>query len=45
MMYLVLNCMCFTLISTFNLIPSATGMTGQNGRKTSTALPTRMIGR
>ena len=31
---LILECMCFTLISTFNLIPSATGTTGQNGRKT-----------
>ena len=26
--------MCFTVISTFNLIPSATGTTGRNGRKT-----------
>ena len=26
--------MCFTMISTFNLTPSATGMTGQDGRKT-----------
>ena len=25
---------CFTLISTFNLTPSATGMTGRDGRKT-----------
>ena len=31
---LVLKYMCFTMISTFNLIPSATGTTGQNGRKT-----------
>ena len=31
---LILECMCFTIISTFNLIPSATGMTGRDGRKT-----------
>ena len=31
---LILESMCFTLISPFNLIPSATGMTGRNGRKT-----------
>ena len=31
--YLFLECMCFTMISTFNLILSATGTTGQNGRK------------
>ena len=43
-MYLVLKCMYFTLISTFNLTPSATGTTGRNGHKTSTALPTHMIG-
>ena len=28
------QCMCFTVISTFNLILSATGMTGRNSRKT-----------
>ena len=26
--------MCFTMISTFNLTPSATGTTGRDGRKT-----------
>ena len=31
---LILECMCFTIIFTFNLIPSATGTTGWNGRKT-----------
>ena len=31
---LILECMCFIIISTFNLIPSATGMTGRNGHKT-----------
>ena len=31
---LILECMCFTIISTFNLIPSATGTTGQDGHKT-----------
>ena len=31
---LVLKCMCFAMISTFNLIPLATGMTGQDIRKT-----------
>ena len=31
---LVLECMCFTMISTLNLIPSATGMTGRDGHKT-----------
>ena len=30
----MLNYVCFTLISTFNLTPSATGMTGRDGRKT-----------
>ena len=30
----MLNYVCFTLISTFNLTPLATGMTGQDGRKT-----------
>ena len=29
-----LKYVCFTLISTFNLAPSATGMTGRDGRKT-----------
>ena len=29
-----LKSVCFTMISTFNLTPSATGMTGQDGRKT-----------
>ena len=29
-----LKYVCFTLISTFNLTPSATGMTGRDGRKT-----------
>ena len=31
---LMLKYVCFTLISTFNLTPSATGMTGRDGRKT-----------
>ena len=31
---LILECMCFTIISTFNLILLATGTTGQDGRKT-----------
>ena len=30
----MLKYVCFTLISTFNLTPSATGMTGWDGRKT-----------
>ena len=30
----MLKYMCFTLISTFNLTPSSTGMTGRDGRKT-----------
>ena len=30
----MLNYVCFTLISTFNLTPSATGTTGRDGRKT-----------
>ena len=30
----MLNYVCFTLISTFNLTPLATGTTGQDGRKT-----------
>ena len=30
----MLNYVCFTLISPFNLTPSATGTTGQDGRKT-----------
>ena len=30
----MLNYVCFTLISTFNLTPLATGMTGWDGRKT-----------
>ena len=30
----MLNYVCFTLISTFNLTPLATGMTGRDGRKT-----------
>ena len=30
----MLKYVCFTMISTFNLTPSATGMTGQDGRKT-----------
>ena len=44
MMYLVLECMCFTLISTFNLLSSATDTTGRDGRKTL-VLPTHTIGR
>ena len=28
------NYVCFTLVSTFNLTPSATGMNGRDGRKT-----------
>ena len=32
---LVLKYVCFTLISTFNLTPSATGTTGRDGRKTA----------
>ena len=31
---LVLECMFFTMICAFNLIPLATGMTGWNGHKT-----------
>ena len=31
---LTLKYVCFTMISTFNLTPSATGMTGRDGRKT-----------
>ena len=31
--------MCFTMISTFNLIPSATGTTGWNGHKTRRFYP------
>ena len=31
---LMLNYVCFTLISTFNLTPSATGTTGRDDRKT-----------
>ena len=31
---LTLKYVCFTMISTFNLTPSATGTTGRNGRKT-----------
>ena len=30
----ILKYVCFTMISTFNLTPSATGMTGREGRKT-----------
>ena len=30
----MLKYVCFTMISTFNLTPSATGMTGRDGRKT-----------
>ena len=30
----MLRYVCFTMISTFNLTPSATGMTGRDGRKT-----------
>ena len=30
----MLKYVCFTLISTFDLTPSATGMTGRDGRKT-----------
>ena len=30
----MLKYVCFTMISTFNLTPSATGMTGWDGRKT-----------
>ena len=30
----MLNYVCFTLISTFNLTPSATGMTGRDSHKT-----------
>ena len=30
----MLKYVCFTLISTFNLTPSATGTTGWDGRKT-----------
>ena len=45
MLYLVPECMCFTMISTLNLTPLATGTTGQNGRKNTTALPTHTIGR
>ena len=30
----MLNYVCFTLISTFNLTPLATGMTGRDGHKT-----------
>ena len=30
----MLKYVCFTMISTFNLTPSATGTTGQDGRKT-----------
>ena len=30
----MLKYVCFTLISTFNLTPSATGTTGRDGRKT-----------
>ena len=31
---LILECVCFTLISSFNMIPLATSTTGQNGHKT-----------
>ena len=30
----MLKYVCFTMISTFNLTPSATGTTGRDGRKT-----------
>ena len=30
----MLRYVCFTMISTFNLTPLATGMTGRDGRKT-----------
>ena len=30
----MLNYVCFTLVSTFNLTPSATDMTGRDSRKT-----------
>ena len=30
----MLKYVCFIMISTFNLTPSATGMTGRDGRKT-----------
>ena len=41
----MLNYVSFTLVSTFNLTPSATGMTGRDGRKTLGFLPTHTIGR
>ena len=31
---LILECMCFTIISTFKMITLATGMTGRDGHKT-----------
>ena len=40
----MLKYVCFTMISTFNLTPSATGMTGQDSRKTSQVLPTGTTG-